>query len=272
MYAILTGEYRRLGKQFQELFPRFHGYQVETSPRYNGVSIDLRGNPPTDTSMPDTPAEAIKTLIAEFLGWHLRKIGYTMKFDFIVLDQKTMICETGIIDGDDPLLRIIDYQQSQVEPSDIDVTNMNEFLMSQLKTEVDSDWKERSFASTEFYHPVGKITTKRLGRWLWIKAQVMYSGVKWDPSTNRSGRDLERTERWHDWICHGEPAPGKVDRPEELDERAEIKTSYCVHNLLHKGSKIVDSTERGEVKIRVDTFRYPDVEFKYECTRLKNTE
>ncbi|MFW9909841.1 MAG: hypothetical protein ACFFEF_14840, partial [Candidatus Thorarchaeota archaeon] len=248
-----SGEYERLGKELQEIFPRFLGYRVEMQSRFDGFSIDLKESSPTISTISEAPAKAIKPIIAEFLSWHLRKIGYTMMFELTELDQNTILCEITIIDSEDPLQTIIEYKQAQVESSETDVTRMNEFLMNQLKTEVVNDWKKRSYARAEFYPPVGKIITRCIGKWLWIRVQVMYGGARWDPSTDRLRGDFERTERWYEWVGPAKAAPKKVVHPEELDKWAETKTSYIIHNLLHEGSEIVEITEEGEVKIRVDT-------------------
>ncbi len=264
-----SGEYERLGREFQALFPRFLGYRVEMGSRHNGFSIDLKEGSPTISSKTESPAEAIEPLIVEFLSWQLRKIGFTLMFEFVAIDQNGMICEIAIVDSEDPLRTIIDYQQAQVETSEIDVKNMSDFLIDQLKTEVDSDWEKRPYERAEFYPPVGKITIKSAGKWLWIKAQVIYGGVRWDPSTDRHGGDFEATERWYDWVGLARTAPKRVTHPEELRKWAEITTSYFIHNLLHEGSEILEITEEGEVKIRADTFRYPNIESKYEQIALE---
>lgn len=263
-----SGEYERLGKEFQAQFPRFLGYQVEIDSRFHGFSINLKGTPPTINLIIESPIEAIKPLIIEFLNWQLRKIGFTMMFDFTIIDQNKMICDIETIDSEDPLQTILDYQQEQVESSKIDTKNLKKFLIEQLKTEVDNDWKNNSYASAEFYPPAGKITIKFVGPWLWIKSQIIYGGVRWDPSTDRLRGDFESTERWYDWVGLAKSAPKNVSHPEELDKWAEIKTDYYIHNLLHEGREIIEITKDGNVKIRIDTFSYPDVESKYENIKL----
>ncbi len=267
-----SGEYERLGKEFQTLFPKFFGYRVEIDSRFHGFSVDLEGSPPTINAIIESPVKAIEPLIIEFLNWQLRKIGFTMIFEFTIIDQNGMICDIDFIDSEDPLQTIIEYQQEQVEPSKIDAKNLNKFLIGQLKTEVDNSWKKTSYERAEFYPPAGKITIKSVGQWLWIKSQVIYGGVRWDPSTDRSGGDFESTERWYDWVGFAKSAPKKVSHSEELDKWAEIKTSYYIHNLLHEGRKIIEITEGGEVKIQVDIFRYPNVESSYEQITLKKSE
>jgi hypothetical protein len=267
-----SGEYERLGKEFQTRFPRFLGYRVKINSDYHGFTINLEGSPPTNGAIAESPAEAIKPLIVEFLSWELRKLGYIIMFEFTVFNQTEMGCDIHIIESEDPLNTIIEYQQEQGESSEIDAKNLNNYLIDQLKTEVDENWKKSSYASTEFYPPFGNLLIKSVGPWLWIKSKVFYGGVRWDPSTDRGGGDFESTERWYEWVGLAKLAPKKVSAPEELDKWAEIKTSYYIHNLLHEGREIIEITDGGDVKIRIDIFRYPDVESKYEQIKLEKSK
>ena len=158
------------------------------------------------------------------------------------------------------------YQNCEkyLQKKTIDTTELNEFLIKQLKDRIEKSYEDDPTAHAKFgSHPWGRITTEIIGVWVWIKSDVTYRGTKWDFTTDRSTGDPFADQILRNWIGLVESVSEKVSCPEELDEWALIKTVWTSHNNITKGRRVEELTKDGKVKIRFDPPRF-DAPIEYE--------
>ena len=79
----------RLAKELQERFPWFYGYRIKVIGKNQGISVQLKGNPPSAAGV--SPLEALKQKVEEFLAWELRKVGLDMTYELIIYDESKLI-------------------------------------------------------------------------------------------------------------------------------------------------------------------------------------
>lgn len=112
--------------------------------------------------------------------------------------------------------------------------------------------------------PESAIDAKQVGPWLFMTVSISYEGVTDGPSTDRAGGDPYLAEVRYDWIGPAASAPHKVNRPEELDAWAVLRTFYVCENNdvgiwgVHEGSWVESPSEDGTVTIRDASGRFQD--------------
>ncbi len=144
----------------------------------------------------------------------------------------------------------------------LDTEELDRFLRDKLESEVWDEWgsgfREAKPVSCEIIEVKG-------GKWMFIKALVNYTGVTFDPSTDRLSGDPEDVHAWYTWIGLIATAPKKVSNPNELDKWAHLSTYYKLTFRdvqypgpfgFHEGRMVKDfNPDEGVVELYVVTER-----------------
>ena len=113
--------------------------------------------------------------------------------------------------------------------------------------------------------PSGSITTEQIGKWLWVKARLLYEGTTMDQTTDRLSGDPYEAHVSFDWIGLAESAPSKISHSEELEKWAQIKTEYTCEYTdvglwgVHEGEWVGEMKEDGTVSLYKAQGRFQDV-------------
>ncbi|MFX1451462.1 MAG: hypothetical protein ACFFCM_11505, partial [Promethearchaeota archaeon] len=152
------------------------------------------------------------------------------------------------------------------EPSVIDTTALQKFLMEQLETKINEKFENDKWEHFEAKNPpIGYITLIKIAPWLWVKSRVNYRGARWNPTTDRVLGDRYEAHAWCDWIGLIDTAPPKVSNPEELDEWALLTKTYLREYTdtgdwgRHKGGWVSDLQGDGTVTIHVAEGVFHDI-------------
>ena len=144
----------------------------------------------------------------------------------------------------------------------MDAVVLKEFLMEQLKKEVEARWNDDYSRFEASNPPSSQITVENVAQWLWVKARIAYEGATWAPDTDRVLGDPEAAHAWRDWIGLAESAPLKASIPEDLDKWVLLSTTYrrTYRDIqvpgpwgIHSGRWVEELREEGIVKVRVVT-------------------
>ncbi|MHA1960402.1 MAG: hypothetical protein ACW99U_09235 [Candidatus Thorarchaeota archaeon] len=155
-----------------------------------------------------------------------------------------------------------------VGQSIMDTGELLEFLRNRLGDLEGLPWMSgySSHGSfTEDIPPSGSVHTEEIGKWLWVKARLLYNGTTSDPTTDRLSGDPYQAHMAYDWVGPIDSAPEKASTPGDLEEWAQIKTTYtCEYTDVglwgeHQGRWVDDVGEDGTVTIRVAKGRFQDV-------------
>jgi hypothetical protein len=144
----------------------------------------------------------------------------------------------------------------------LDTEELDKFLRAKLESEVYEEWGSG-------FRESGPVTCEMIeqkgGKWLFIKALVNYTGVTYDPSTDRLSGDPEDVHAWYTWIGLLDAAPKKPKTPKELEDWAYLSTYYKLTFRdvqypgpfgFHEGRLVKDfSPEDGIAEIYVVTER-----------------
>jgi hypothetical protein len=105
----------------------------------------------------------------------------------------------------------------------LETDELDKYLREKLESEVYEEWGSGFRESGPVTCEIKEVAS---GKWLFIKALVNYTGVTFDPSTDRLSGDPEDVHAWYTWIGLAETAPKKPTKPEELEEWAHLTTFY----------------------------------------------